>query len=165
MSLTTLAKVLSALSRNATIFNASSRQDQIPLPPSLQDEESLKEKQPSMPPVPYRDSKLTYLLKDSLGGNSKTLMITTLRPTEEYHKQTLMSLMYAARAKHVKNRLIMNVDVVGDSGLNKVRRLASEDPNFCVRRQLICVCATVFFAGVLGNPGTEEQIAGSYCGV
>lgn len=42
------------------------------------------------------------------------------RVTEEYHKQTHMSLLYAARAKNIRNRTVVNLDVVGQSGLNKV---------------------------------------------
>ena len=60
--------------------------------------------------VPYRNSKLTYLLKDSLGGNSKTLMITNLRASSEYSRQSLVSLTYATRARLVTNRSQVNVN-------------------------------------------------------
>ena len=59
---------------------------------------------------PYRDSKLTHLLKDSLGGNSKTLMLTTLRATPNFYQHTALSLMYASRAKKVKNHSSVNRD-------------------------------------------------------
>lgn len=52
--------------------------------------------------VPYRNSKLTMLLKDSLGGNAKTVMIATIRPSLRFISQTIMSLQYAARARHIK---------------------------------------------------------------
>jgi kinesin family protein 15 len=71
-------------------------------------------------PVPYRNSKLTYLLKDSLGGNSKTTMITTVCTAPEYYQQNLISLNYASRAKKVKNRSLVNRDVIGDSGIHAV---------------------------------------------
>jgi hypothetical protein len=60
-------------------------------------------------PVPYRNSKLTHLLKDSLGGNSKTTMITTIRSGLDYIKQTEMSLMYASRAKKIVNTTEINL--------------------------------------------------------
>lgn len=51
--------------------------------------------------VPYRDSKLTRLLKDSLGGNSKTLMIACLHPAYMNAKETVTTMRYASRAKKV----------------------------------------------------------------
>jgi len=71
-------------------------------------------------PVPYRESKLTWLLKGSLGGNSMTLMITTLRPCLPYQKQTLVSLLYAARAKNIKNNVFIYTDIVKESKLNEM---------------------------------------------
>ena len=49
------------------------------------------------PHIPYRNSKLTMLLKDSLGGNAKTMMLCTLRTSSLFYQQTLTSLKYAAR--------------------------------------------------------------------
>lgn len=63
---------------------------------------------------PYRDSKLTHLLKDSLGGNSKTLMLTTLRVGQTFYHHTVLSLMYAARAKKIKNTSSVNRDISSD---------------------------------------------------
>ena len=51
--------------------------------------------------VPYRDSKLTYLLQDSLGGNAKTLMLVACGPTKESSAETVSSLQFASRAKAV----------------------------------------------------------------
>lgn len=53
------------------------------------------------PHVPYRDSKLTYLLQDSLGGNSKTLMLVTCGPARMHSSETVNSLNFALRAKDV----------------------------------------------------------------
>ena len=52
--------------------------------------------------MPYRDSKLTYLLQDSLGGNSKTLMLVACRGEPDNAPETINSLTFAARAKAVK---------------------------------------------------------------
>ena len=69
-------------------------------------------KLPTLVPVPYRNSKLTHLLKDSLGGNSKTIMITNVRTGIEYYQQTDISLMYASRAKKVIYIIIIIVIIV-----------------------------------------------------
>lgn len=58
--------------------------------------------------VPYRDSKLTRLLQDSLGGNSKTLMIACVSPATINFEETLNTLKYANRAKNIRNRPIVN---------------------------------------------------------
>merc|ERR1711935_1128748 len=60
--------------------------------------------------VPYRDSVLTWLLKDSLGGNSKTIMIATISPAEVNHNETLSTLRYANRAKNIINKPTVNED-------------------------------------------------------
>lgn len=60
--------------------------------------------------VPYWDSKLTKLLADSLGGNSKTLMIANVSPTDSNYQETLQTLKYANRAKQIKNKPIINED-------------------------------------------------------
>jgi len=60
--------------------------------------------------VPYRDSKLTSLLKGSLGGNDKTLMISCVSPSSSNMEETLNCLRYANRAKNIKNNAVVNVD-------------------------------------------------------
>uniref|UniRef100_A0A8V0YWI6 Kinesin family member 4B n=1 Tax=Gallus gallus TaxID=9031 RepID=A0A8V0YWI6_CHICK len=60
--------------------------------------------------VPYRDSKLTRLLQDSLGGNSHTLMIACVSPADSNLEETLNTLRYADRARKIKNKPIVNVD-------------------------------------------------------
>lgn len=60
--------------------------------------------------VPYRDSILTWLLKDSLGGNSKTAMIACISPCD--YDETLSTLRYADQAKHIRTRAIVNQDHV-----------------------------------------------------
>ncbi|KAL3472876.1 P-loop containing nucleoside triphosphate hydrolase protein [Aspergillus californicus] len=58
--------------------------------------------------VPYRDSILTWLLKDSLGGNSKTAMIACIAPSD--YEETLSTLRYADQAKHIRTRARVNQD-------------------------------------------------------
>ena len=60
--------------------------------------------------VPYRDSKLTRLLQDSLGGNSKTLMVACISPGENNYEETLSTLRYAKRAKDIRNKPKINED-------------------------------------------------------
>lgn len=59
--------------------------------------------------VPYRDSKLTRLLKDSLGGNCRTVMIANISPSESSFEETLNTLKYANRAKNIKTNVQRNV--------------------------------------------------------
>ncbi|KAM6915456.1 kinesin-like protein KIF3C, partial [Xenentodon cancila] len=60
--------------------------------------------------VPYRDSKLTRLLQDSLGGNAKTVMVATLGPAQVHYDETLTTLRYANRAKNIQNQPRVNED-------------------------------------------------------
>lgn len=63
--------------------------------------------------VPYRDSKLTFLLKDSLGGNSKTCIIANISPSCMSYGETLSTLRFAERAKLVTNKAVINEDTMG----------------------------------------------------
>uniref|UniRef100_A0A8D0GN76 Kinesin family member 16B n=1 Tax=Sphenodon punctatus TaxID=8508 RepID=A0A8D0GN76_SPHPU len=72
--------------------------------------------------VPYRDSVLTWLLKDSLGGNSKTIMIATISPADVNYGETLSSLRYANRAKNIINKPTINED----SNVKLIRELRAE---------------------------------------
>ena len=60
--------------------------------------------------IPYRDSKLTRLLQDSLGGNTKTVMIAAISPADYNLDETLSTLRYASRAKAIKNKPRVNED-------------------------------------------------------
>ncbi|TMS39466.1 hypothetical protein L596_005982 [Steinernema carpocapsae] len=60
--------------------------------------------------IPYRDSKLTRLLQDSLGGNTKTLMLACISPSDNNYDETLSTLRYANRAKNIKNKPKINED-------------------------------------------------------
>ena len=60
--------------------------------------------------VPWRDAKLTRLLQDSLGGNTKTLMISNIGPADYNFDETMNTLRYASRAKNIKNKPKINED-------------------------------------------------------
>eukprot|EP00754_Rhynchopus_humris_P034953 Rhum_TRINITY_DN16537_c0_g1::Rhum_TRINITY_DN16537_c0_g1_i1::g.163590::m.163590/K17914/KIF13; kinesin family member 13 len=60
--------------------------------------------------IPYRDSVLTYLLKDNLGGNSKTIMIATVSAASDNYEETMSTLRYAERAKKIMNKAVVNED-------------------------------------------------------
>jgi hypothetical protein len=60
--------------------------------------------------IPYRNSKLTRILQDSLGGNSRTTMIACISPSESNYEETLTSIKYASRARNIKNKPIVNRD-------------------------------------------------------
>ncbi|KAI9869078.1 MAG: kinesin-like protein Klp8 [Trichoglossum hirsutum] len=75
---------------------------------ALADLSTGKKKNASM--VPYRDSVLTWLLKDSLGGNSMTAMIAAISPADINFEETLSTLRYADSAKRIKNHAVVNED-------------------------------------------------------
>ncbi|KAM3929381.1 kinesin-like protein KIF15 [Leptodactylus fuscus] len=62
----------------------------------------------------YRDSKLTFLLRDSLGGNAKTFIIANVHPGSKSFGETLSTLQFAQRAKLIKNKAVVNEDTQGN---------------------------------------------------
>ena len=77
--------------------------------------------------VPYRDSKLTRLLQDSLGGNSHTLMLACVSPSDADYMKTLSTLKYAGRARNIQNRVEINHDYEGSpEELNFLRNKVSQ---------------------------------------
>eukprot|EP00878_Enallax_costatus_P027357 GHUV01029436.1.p1 GENE.GHUV01029436.1~~GHUV01029436.1.p1 ORF type:complete len:241 (+),score=83.16 GHUV01029436.1:535-1257(+) len=81
--------------------------------------------------VPYRDSRLTFLLQDSLGGNAKTLMIANISPSSVSAQETLSTLQFMSRAKCIRNRATINLDARGDVVLlqREIVRLNNELDN------------------------------------
>lgn len=73
--------------------------------------------------VPYRDSKLTRLLQDSLGGNSKTLMIACISPADINFEETSNTLRYASRARNIQNTAVVNKEM---SAANEVAYLKQQ---------------------------------------
>ncbi|KAJ3059644.1 hypothetical protein HDU99_006258, partial [Rhizoclosmatium hyalinum] len=123
-SLTTLGKVISALADASETTLLNSRRSSIISDPlvsrrnsvrSFKSSDGFNSPQPVQAKqfVPYRDSVLTWLLKDCLGGNSKTVMLATVSPAESSNEETLSTLRYAERAKKIVNRAIVNEDETG----------------------------------------------------
>ncbi|XP_024966064.1 kinesin-like protein KIN-12D [Cynara cardunculus var. scolymus] len=78
--------------------------------------------------VPYRDSRLTFLLQDSLGGNSKTMIIANVSPSISSATETLNTLKFAQRAKLIQNNAVINEDASGDvTALQHQIRLLKEE--------------------------------------
>ncbi|OMJ90259.1 hypothetical protein SteCoe_7370 [Stentor coeruleus] len=78
--------------------------------------------------VHYRDSKLTFLLKDSLGGNSKTFLVANISPAFSAAYETLSTLKFAQRAKQIKNVAVINEETSGAVALLRfeIKRLKEE---------------------------------------
>lgn len=78
--------------------------------------------------IPYRDSKLTFLLKDSLGGNSRTYMIAAVSVASTSFQETMSTLKFAQRAKMIKNKALINEEASGnvESLKKEIRRLKEE---------------------------------------
>uniref|UniRef100_A0A6N2M8N6 Kinesin motor domain-containing protein n=1 Tax=Salix viminalis TaxID=40686 RepID=A0A6N2M8N6_SALVM len=73
--------------------------------------------------VPYRDSKLTRLLQDSLGGNSRTVMIACISPADINAEETLNTLKYANRARNIQNKPVVNRDPMSSEMLKMRQQL------------------------------------------
>ena len=94
LSLTTLGKVISALAKSKKAIH-----------------------------VPYRDSKITRLLQDSIGGNTKTYLIATVNPLKDHVEETISTLKFADRARQVMVRAKANeISAVDDALVQKLQR-------------------------------------------
>ena len=71
---------------------------------------ALSDKKTKIPYIPYRDSKLTMLLMDSLGGTSKALMVACVSPSSAYFDETLSTLNYATRTMNIKNKPVIQME-------------------------------------------------------
>ena len=76
--------------------------------------------------IPYRDSKLTRILQESLGGNYKTSLIVTCSPHSSNKDETISTLKFATRAKTIKTHYKMNIETSPDSMMNVIERLRVE---------------------------------------
>ncbi|GLT34220.1 hypothetical protein SLA2020_087470 [Shorea laevis] len=83
--------------------------------------------------VPYRDSKLTRLLQDSLGGNSRTVMIACISPADINAEETLNTLKYANRARNIQNKPVVNRDPMTNEMLKMRQQLEYLQAELCAR--------------------------------
>ncbi|MCJ1337962.1 Kinesin [Bachmanniomyces sp. S44760] len=141
-SLTTLGRVIAALAdpRHGRIHNKSRNKDV----------------------VPYRDSILTWLLKDSLGGNSKTAMIACIAPSD--YDETLSTLRYADQAKHIRTRAIVNQDSVSaaerDAQIAEMQNTIRElQVQVSLANQAAQIAPTASSRGSNGNANNESKSA------
>lgn len=93
--------------------------------------------------IPYRTSKLTRLLQDSLGGNSRTLMIACVSPSDSNCIETLSTLRYADRARKIKNKVLINTGNT-DLEINRLHQIIRE-----LREELIKI--------KVSNPTRDKQ--------
>ncbi|KAM9238684.1 stAR-related lipid transfer protein 9 [Leptosomus discolor] len=125
-SLVTLGIVISTLAQNSQMFSSCQSINTI-----TSEGESSHADSPSTGSVsgtrrpayiPYRDSILTWLLKDSLGGNSKTIMIAAISPASSSYNETMSTLRYASNAKNIINKPRVNED----ANVKLIRELREE---------------------------------------
>uniref|UniRef100_A0A8C8Z634 Kinesin-like protein n=1 Tax=Prolemur simus TaxID=1328070 RepID=A0A8C8Z634_PROSS len=128
-SLVTLGIVISTLAHNSQLFSSSlslnssaSNGGDSGIPSSTSGTSSGEGPSRRQSYIPYRDSVLTWLLKDSLGGNSKTIMVATVSPAHTSYSETMSTLRYASNAKNIINKPRVNED----ANVKLIRELREE---------------------------------------
>ncbi|XP_036111602.1 stAR-related lipid transfer protein 9 isoform X1 [Molossus molossus] len=128
-SLVTLGIVISTLAQNSQVFSSCQSLNSVtsndgdsgvPSFPSGTSSGGGPSRRQSY--IPYRDSVLTWLLKDSLGGNSKTIMVATVSPAHTSYSETMSTLRYASNAKNIINKPRVNED----ANVKLIRELREE---------------------------------------
>ncbi|KAJ1722195.1 hypothetical protein LPJ53_003369 [Coemansia erecta] len=106
--------------------------------------------------VPYRDSKLTRLLQDSLGGNSQTLMLACISPSDRNSPESLNTIRYANRARNIRNKVAVNFDKNSSVELSmlktEVARLRGELSKLKLQRRQ----SSLALLDSLGEPGSGK---------
>ncbi|CAG9820988.1 unnamed protein product [Phaedon cochleariae] len=108
--------------------------------------------------IPYRDSVLTWLLKDSLGGNSKTIMIAAISPADCNYGETLSTLRYANRAKNIINKPTVNED----PNVKLIRELRDEISK--LRALMFCEQRTDMLAQLQEKEAREKELTEEWTG-
>uniref|UniRef100_A0A7M4FQT3 Kinesin-like protein n=1 Tax=Crocodylus porosus TaxID=8502 RepID=A0A7M4FQT3_CROPO len=141
-SLVTLGIVISTLAQNSQMFSScqsinsiTSEGDSSPMSSHTTGSVSGTRRQAY---IPYRDSILTWLLKDSLGGNSKTIMVATISPASSSYNETMSTLRYASNAKNIINKPRVNED----ANVKLIRELREEIDRLktmLISFELVCI--------------------------
>ncbi|XP_058069283.1 kinesin-like protein KIN-12D [Magnolia sinica] len=117
--------------------------------------------------VPYRDSRLTFLLQDSLGGNSKTMIVANVSPSICCAGETLSTLKFAQRAKLIQNNAVVNEDASGDVvALQHQIHLLKEELSFLKRQNVsrsLSFRSTIF--GDSDSEGCDTASEGNMIGM
>ncbi|XP_051000425.1 stAR-related lipid transfer protein 9 isoform X2 [Acomys russatus] len=128
-SLVTLGIVISTLAQNSQVFSscqslssAASSGGDSGIPSNASGSSSGGGPARRQSYIPYRDSVLTWLLKESLGGNSKTIMVATVSPAHTSYSETMSTMRYAATAKNIINKPRVNED----ANVKLIRELREE---------------------------------------
>ncbi|CAH1112604.1 unnamed protein product [Psylliodes chrysocephalus] len=108
--------------------------------------------------IPYRDSVLTWLLKDSLGGNSKTIMIAAISPADCNYGETLSTLRYANRAKNIINKPTVNED----PNVKLIRELRDEISK--LRALMFCEQRSDMLAQLYEKEAREKELTEEWTG-
>uniref|UniRef100_A0A8C6IBA0 StAR-related lipid transfer protein 9 n=1 Tax=Mus spicilegus TaxID=10103 RepID=A0A8C6IBA0_MUSSI len=128
-SLVTLGIVISTLAQNSQVFSscqslssAASSGGDSGVPSTTSGASSGGGPTRRQSYIPYRDSVLTWLLKESLGGNSKTIMVATVSPAHTSYSETMSTMRYASNAKNIINKPRVNED----ANVKLIRELREE---------------------------------------
>ena len=117
--------------------------------------------------VPYRDSKLTFLLRDSLGGNSRTFLVATVSPCDEQFGESLSTLKFSQRAKMITNTAVVNEEAVGslETLQKEVSRLKLELGKAKAQAQAMKATGGLASAGTATTTTTGGKAAAAGTGV
>ena len=110
--------------------------------------------------IPYRDSKLTRILQDSLGGNSRTTMIACVSPAESNYEETLGTIKYASRARNIQNKPIVNRDpnsMLIESLRTQVTKLQTEISEYQTLLKSNNIPIPEEFAEIVRNKSAEKN--------
>ena len=103
--------------------------------------------------IPYRNSKLTHLLKDALGGNSQTLFLACVSPAESNESETHSTLMYAKQARNIKNKPVKNTDKIQD----EIRKLK------IAVKTWMSTAVNEIFSNKKNSADTSVETPGKFC--
>ncbi|KAJ1854227.1 hypothetical protein LPJ73_002510, partial [Coemansia sp. RSA 2703] len=112
--------------------------------------------------VPYRDSKLTRLLQDSLGGNSQTLMLACISPSDRNSAESLNTIRYANRARNIRNKVAVNFDKNSSVELSMLKTEVARLRGELSKLKLLRRQSSLALLDSSGEPGSaktfEEEI-------